>query len=340
MSTFLNLKPIGIISKPKQSSFKSEIFRTVKHQSKNINGTIYNLSDYPYLDIVLTDRCNSRCKFCISDLIHDKLDCNVDIFKRQIEYAVKEFGVKEVLLLGGEPTISPVLFEMISFCTTLNLNKICLTTNGKKLHQSKEFTQELMASGLTHINISIMSLDSGSQSFVHGTGVGNMDLNSLARAYKEATKHGVHLRINSNIYKSNHDNGSDMFGFYQAVKCFCDSLKFSPLLQTDSFSTVDEVTEFNKRYILTPTQYEELFNGFCSHFEENTPIVSNKATFGFVEYKMICLEPPIILNYNHRGQMMKRAVEFNEINNIKLLPNGNLSRSWNREDLTQVLKEG
>ena len=45
------------------------------------NGKSYLLNKEPYLDIVLTDYCNANCNFCIADLIHKKLSCNIDIFK-------------------------------------------------------------------------------------------------------------------------------------------------------------------------------------------------------------------------------------------------------------------
>jgi hypothetical protein len=48
---------------------------------------------------------------------------------------------------------------------------------------------------------------------------------------------------------------------------------------------------------------------------------------------MICLNKPIILNWNvgkYTG-MMKGVTEQKQINNIKLLPNNELSLSWNRE---------
>jgi molybdenum cofactor biosynthesis enzyme MoaA len=38
--------------------------------------------------------------------------------------------VREVLVLGGEPTMSPILLAMISFLKTLDLDKIIMTTNG------------------------------------------------------------------------------------------------------------------------------------------------------------------------------------------------------------------
>ena len=316
--------------------FDSEIFRRVSYTRREINGELFNLSDYPYLDIVLTDRCNSRCKFCIGDLLHKKLDCDAEIFKSQTEYAVNELGVKETLILGGEPTISPVLFDMIDVCKNLPLNKICMTTNGKKL-RDQNFTKRVMSSGITHLNVSFMSADVEMQNFVHGSR-NNISLDELGKIYKIADENGVHLRINNNVYKGNNDCVESLLEFYNRVKGICHSVKFSPLLKTDAYSVIPEINDFNKNYMLCPEAYESLFNGVLETFEGEYPIVKNFAVFGFVEYRAALAEIPIIFNYNHRGRMMQNATEKRQINNIKLLPNGNLSRSWNREELQHVIR--
>jgi molybdenum cofactor biosynthesis enzyme MoaA len=73
------------------------------------NGKYFLLNKEPYLDIVLTDYCNANCKFCIADLIHDKLNGDFDVFKQKILFAIEKMNVKEVLILGGEPTMSKVV---------------------------------------------------------------------------------------------------------------------------------------------------------------------------------------------------------------------------------------
>lgn len=311
----------------------SEVMRVVKYSYIEIHGTQYKLSNYPYLDIVLTDFCNSSCRFCIADLLEEKIQCNPEVFKIQISKAVNELGVKEVLLVGGEPTVSKDLFNIINFCKTLPLNKICITTNGKRL-ADKVFLKSLMSSGITHMNISIMSFNSDAQLFVHRT-ASNMTLELLADIYNTSREHSVSIRINNNVYRGNNDSVDSLLEFYNTVKPYCDSVKFSPLLKTDSYSVIPETNAFNRDYILDPDEYEKLFNQAIKELGGNT--LSNTRTFGFVEYRMVLQEVPVIFNYNHRGQMLLRATEFNEINNIKLLPNGNLSRSWNRNEASHVL---
>ena len=66
-------------------------------------------------------------------------------------------------------------------------------------------------------------------------------------------------------------------------------------------------------------------------YKRAVSIITNDELFGFVKNSMIPIDPPIILNWNQHGQMMKKVVEEHKINNLKLLPNSELSLSWNRE---------
>lgn len=300
------------------------------------NGKTYFLNKHPYLDVVLTDNCNSNCSFCIADLIHEKLDGDFEIMKAKIKYAVDHLHVKEVLLLGGEPTVSPLLIPMIQHLKTLNLDKIIMTTNGVKLAYDAKFREEVMSAGLTNINISFMNINIKDQhEITHCPKHRIVMLDGLERIYKEAVKYGVKVRINNNIFKGNNDTVAKMLKFYVAVKPFCDSLKFSPLFPVDKFSVINVKTEWVKDNILTDDYVERLFTAFekdCVEYHR-IGIIENELQFGFVKNTLIPLKVPIIMNWNFGKytSMMKKVVEEHKINNLKLLPNNELSLSWNRE---------
>lgn len=297
------------------------------------NGNIYRLNKNPYLDIVLTDRCNQNCGFCIADLIHEKLDCDINIFKEKIIYAIKNMNVREVLLLGGEPTVSKQLIPMIKWLSTLSLDKIVMTTNGVKFN-NEEYTKKVLSSGLTHINISVMSFCQDTQIDTFGK-KSKVTIETLKVIKKHADKHGVKVRINNNIYKGNNDWVEGIIDFYETVKPYCHSVKFSPLLPVDDFSVINIKTEWVKKHILSPERVYELFTWLQKHYEEcyEVSTIENDLQFGFVKNTMIPLKTPIVFNWNfgkYTG-MMDKVVNHNQINNIKLLPNGELSLSWNRE---------
>jgi len=313
-----------------------EIFRKNEYKQFNNNGKIFNLNTYPYLDIVLGDHCNAKCRFCIGDLIDKKITCDSIIHKEKIKYVVDNMGVKEVLLVGGEPTIAYNLFTMIDFLNTLKLEKICLTTNGYRMVNDVEFCNKLLKSGITHLNLSLMSTDIDKQKYINQTN-NFITIDNLKYIYELAHKYNVKIRINNNVFKDNNDTVEDILEFYNTVRPYCDSIKFSPLLKTDNFSVVDVVTQWVSANILSDNEYDNLWWSLENYFE-NYPIVRNKETFGFVEYSMIVKDIPIILNYNQHGQLRNKVIQEKKINNIKLLATGELSLSWNRNEKEYIIK--
>jgi molybdenum cofactor biosynthesis enzyme MoaA len=298
------------------------------------NGKVYNINRSPYLDIVLTDYCNSDCNFCIADLVHDKKVIDFDAAKEKILYAINKMNVREVLLLGGEPTMSKHLIPMIKFLKTLNLDKIVMTTNGIKLAQNKEYIEEVICSGLTNINVSFMNTNKYKQSKITNSKF-VLTEDNLCDIYDICKDNDVLMRINSNIFKGNLDTISKINTFYNNIKACCDSVKFSPILPVDAFSVLNVKTKWCSDNLIDDEVLDRLFNDIETYYINRfgISIITNDLQFGFVKNSMIPLETPIILNWNfgkYTG-MMKRVTDLHQINNIKLLSNGELSLSWNRD---------
>jgi molybdenum cofactor biosynthesis enzyme MoaA len=252
-------------------------------------------------------------------------------------------GVREVLLVGGEPTIAPALLPIVNFLKSIpQIKKICMTTNGDRLLTSKgnitQFAKTFCTStSVTHINLSLMSLDADMQRKIGGS-QNSFDISGLSELYSLCQNAKIQLRINCNVFRGNNDTLDSLLKFYHAVAPNCDSVKFSPLLRVDNFSVVNRVLTFVAENILSDTEYEALFKSVEESFREQ-PIIRNPLTFGFVENSMIMMDTPIILNYNHRGQMATYAA-MGRVNNVKLLTNGNLSLSWNKDDESRVIRFG
>lgn len=298
------------------------------------NRKTYLLNKEPYLDIVLTDYCNANCQFCIADLIHDKLNGDFEIFKEKILFAINKMNVKEVLLLGGEPTMSKMLIPMIKWLATLKLDKIVLTTNGIRIAQNEEYRKEIFFSGLTNLNISFMNVDIDKQQYATNSKY-ILKITDIKNIYETAKKYNVNVRLNNNVFVGNNDSLNDIINFYNKINTYCDSIKISPLLEVDSFSVIDEKTAWAKSNRLSDVQCLELFNSIQNYYSDkyNISIIENDLQFGFVKNTMIPLKVPIIINWNFGNYtgMMKKVTEESKINNLKLLANNELSLSWNRE---------
>lgn len=309
-----------------------EVFRTPTYKYFTFNNQTYLLNTYPYMDIVLGDACNCRCKFCIANLLHHKLKLDVEKAKSKIKYANEFLGVKEFLVLGGEPTIYDSMFDIVSYLKTLDVNKICMTTNGHRMVKDYSFAEMVFKSGITHLNISLMSVDCNKQKEISRSNV-CITLDDLAYFRRLANRFGVHIRFNSNSFKGNNDTTDAIEQFYLSISNFANTVKISSLLQTDSFSTVDEVSKFTSENKLSNDAYDSLFRTTEAFFMEkyHCGLTRNNNTLGFVENSLLDLGVHLIFNYNHSGRLMKEFNENKKINGFKLLPNGEISISWNRE---------
>ncbi|KAF9041842.1 molybdenum cofactor biosynthesis prote [Hymenopellis radicata] len=117
---------------------------------------------HDYLRISLTERCNLRCFYCMPEegielSPQGKLLTNPEIL-RLASLFVKS-GVTKIRLTGGEPTIRKGIDEIIGGLDALRplgLKSIAMTSNGIVLPRK---LPTLVQNGLTHLNLSLDTLD-------------------------------------------------------------------------------------------------------------------------------------------------------------------------------------
>ncbi|WP_294359428.1 hypothetical protein [uncultured Clostridium sp.] len=84
----------------------------------------------------LTNKCNMNCDqcnkifcpICTKTLYDNDISCNVDIWEKTIDELIK-FGLKNIILTGGEVTLYEGLNEIIDFSISRGLN-VTISTNG------------------------------------------------------------------------------------------------------------------------------------------------------------------------------------------------------------------
>ena len=128
-----------------------------------------------YVRVSVTDRCDFRCSYCMSEdmeflpkkdvLSLEELDrlCNTFI----------ELGVKKLRITGGEPLVRKniiQLFKSLGKQLGKGLKELTLTTNGSQL---SNYATDLYESGVRRINISLDSLDK--KKFKKITRIGDLD---------------------------------------------------------------------------------------------------------------------------------------------------------------------
>lgn len=284
------------------------------------------VSNNAYLSIVTTNKCQMKCSYCINSETDQSLDFPIRKGCENIKRLVKRFGVKEAIMLGGEPLMHPDIFGLIKrLRTTSGLEMLRLTTNGIKLKNNPEFIRQLIDKdyGVQGLNISFHNEDFMTLKELK-------DVWYMIKVYNPSIK----VRINTNIWRGNLDSINDLNLFLHKIS-FVDEVRISNIIPKDSFS----VNPINKTsgVELSIDEYNELFAEFVKIKRDWYTIIENKQTLGFVRYLLIPSPCPIIINWNIGSTVSEQVCENNiserKINTFKSLVNGEVSLSWNTSNI-------
>jgi cyclic pyranopterin phosphate synthase len=114
-----------------------------------------------YLRISVTDRCDFRCVYCMSEHMQFLPKSEVLSFEEidQIAAAFIARGTRKIRLTGGEPLVRRDIIELVeklgSYIGT-GLDELTLTTNGSQL---RRYAERLAKAGVRRINVSLDTLD-------------------------------------------------------------------------------------------------------------------------------------------------------------------------------------
>lgn len=294
-----------------------EIFRTNKYYPSEIG----LVSDNAYLSIVVTNNCQLNCPYCINSMTDRKLHLPLDKAINNINKLIQKYPVKTCVILGGEPLLYEHLFELIQ---KLPIERKYLTTNGVRL-KDPDILDKICKSDLAGLNISVHNEDVLTKS----------DLQTIYNYIKSHSK--IKVRINTNIYKNNHDTLPELINWLEHMYDCCDEFRVSNIIYKDSFSVNDINDDKTKDLILTDDDYANLFNGLIKHFANDYFIFNNQETLGFVNYYMIPTKHPIVINWNIDSHVADQVCENDltqtKINTFKCLVSGNISLSWNETNI-------
>jgi len=164
-----------------------------------------------YLRISVTDRCDLRCIYCMSEdmkfVPRSQLLTLEEIVR--IGRSFVDLGVSKIRITGGEPLTRCNILKVFRELGELEgLKDLTLTTNGTLLTR---YARSLKDAGVTRINISLDTLDA--DRFKRITRVG--DINKTLSGIDAALEAGFRrIKINSVILKNrNHDEVLDLVEF-------------------------------------------------------------------------------------------------------------------------------
>lgn len=110
------------------------------------------------LRIAVTDRCNFRCQYCMTEegmvwMPREEI-LSFEEIARLAGILVRRYGVDSIRLTGGEPTVRAHLPRLVRLLAELDVD-LAMTTNGATLPL---VAHDLRAAGLNRVNISLDSL--------------------------------------------------------------------------------------------------------------------------------------------------------------------------------------
>ncbi|GAA96517.1 hypothetical protein E5Q_03185 [Mixia osmundae IAM 14324] len=115
---------------------------------------------HDYLRISLTEKCNLRCTYCMPEQGAPLSPAEHLLSTPEIARIARLFvanGVRKIRLTGGEPTLRPDLLDLMAQLDSMHgVESIGITSNGIKLLRQ---LPALISNGLTHLNISLDTLD-------------------------------------------------------------------------------------------------------------------------------------------------------------------------------------
>lgn len=198
-----------------------------------------------WLEVMLLPECNAACPWCVEKHgYHPEDRADFDTMLN----AILASGKKNILILGGEPTLEPTL-PMLLYNLVKHFGKnVYVTTNGSLLNA--ELAHRLW--NLTGINISVHDFDLDGNAKITGLNLSEHDLSQAISTFKS---HGVQVRFNCNCIQGHIDSREKIIKYvYWARQMGADSVRFSELkFEEESF--VDLSLVFHKAYGLSGDPY-------------------------------------------------------------------------------------
>lgn len=151
--------------------------------------------DISYLRVSVTDRCDFRCTYCMSEdmsFLPKKDVLSLEELERLCSVFIK-LGVKKLRLTGGEPLVRKNIMSLIQALgkrlDSGDLEELTLTTNGTQLHK---YSKDLFDYGVRRVNVSIDTLDP--EKFTEITRWGKLE--NVLRGIEAADNAGLKLKLN------------------------------------------------------------------------------------------------------------------------------------------------
>ena len=200
--------------------------------------------DVDYLRLSVTDRCNLRCVYCMTEEGIDwKPHADMLSFE-ELEYLIglfAELGIKKIKITGGEPLVKKGIIRFISNIKRMaGIETVTLTTNGVLLG---EYLDPLIEAGISSINISLDSLNRPTLEKITGRDVFNEVWNNILLAIEKKAAVKINMVPLFGI------NDGEIEAFCELVRDFKITVRFielMPLGMASRYTTVPNTEALEK----------------------------------------------------------------------------------------------
>lgn len=245
--------------------------------------------------ITLTSKCNLKCIMCD----HWKLKCQEELSLKEIKSLIdqiKNWGVKEIELSGGEPFMRKDIWDVISYASSKGLG-MNITTNGTLLN--KKDTEKLLSYKVNRLQISLDGIGKTQDRIRGAKGTYKTIIETVKRLDALRKQKSLDIKINATTVIMQ-QNLHELTRLVHATKGIgFDSITFQPVndsnlaigkkkdpnpLRVNDPQKLDEqinqLIELRKKddYIGNPTRYLESITDYFRH----KPLRSIKCYSGFI----------------------------------------------------------
>lgn len=114
----------------------------------------YNVTVDDFATLIVTHECNKNCNFCIDKYRGNTEFISIENVIKAINYA-KKHNIKEILIVGGEPTLHPKIIEISKIIKDFGLKTI-LTSNYSKPEIIKQLDGIIDCFNISYYNQKIL----------------------------------------------------------------------------------------------------------------------------------------------------------------------------------------
>lgn len=188
-----------------------------------------------YLRLSVTDVCNFKCTYCLPDGykpsgVKNSSFLSVSEVKRVVN-AFALCGTSKVRITGGEPSLRKDFNDIVhTIAETEGIKKVAMTTNGYRMESQVAGWRD---AGLTHINVSLDSLDPRMFYQITGENKFSQVMSGIDRAFEVG-----YQQVKVNVVLMKDMNCGELPAFLNWIKDRPIQLRFIELMQTgemDSF---------------------------------------------------------------------------------------------------------